>query len=73
MFILVNTILFIAIFGYTAMTLVKFFKRSKEGDCGGCKSNCKCDTNTSSHKNLSLIHISEPTRQCCTSRMPSTA
>ncbi|MBE9455293.1 FeoB-associated Cys-rich membrane protein, partial [Staphylococcus epidermidis] len=25
MFILVNTILFIAIFGYTAMTLVKFF------------------------------------------------
>ena len=51
MFILVNTILFIAIFGYTAMTLVKFFKRSKEGDCGGCKSNCKCDTNTSSHKN----------------------
>ena len=31
MFILVNTILFIAIFGYTAMTLVKFFKRSKEG------------------------------------------
>ncbi|MDU3185897.1 FeoB-associated Cys-rich membrane protein, partial [Staphylococcus capitis] len=27
MFILVNTILFIAIFGYTAMTLVKFFKR----------------------------------------------
>lgn len=30
MFILVNTILFIAIFGYTAMTLVKFFKRSKK-------------------------------------------
>ncbi|MEB2860000.1 FeoB-associated Cys-rich membrane protein [Staphylococcus sp. GCP4] len=50
MFILVNTILFIAIFGYTAMTLVKFFKRSKEGDCGGCKSNCKCDTNPSPHK-----------------------
>ena len=24
-------------------------------------------------KNLSLIHISEPTRQCCTSRMPSSA
>ena len=23
--------------------------------------------------NLSLIHISEPTRQCCTSRMPSSA
>ena len=22
---------------------------------------------------LSLIHISEPTRQCCTSRMPSSA
>ena len=58
MFILVNTILFIAIFGYTAKTLVKFFKRSKEGDCGGCKSNCKCDTNTSSHKNkLNIPHI----------------
>ena len=24
-------------------------------------------------QNLSLIHISEPTRQCCTSRMPSSA
>ena len=24
-------------------------------------------------KVLSLIHISEPTRQCCTSRMPSSA
>ena len=24
-------------------------------------------------KDLSLIHISEPTRQCCTSRMPSSA
>ena len=24
-------------------------------------------------KSLSLIHISEPTRQCCTSRMPSSA
>ena len=24
-------------------------------------------------KELSLIHISEPTRQCCTSRMPSSA
>ena len=26
-----------------------------------------------SKDNLSLIHISEPTRQCCTSRMPSSA
>ena len=26
-----------------------------------------------SHLELSLIHISEPTRQCCTSRMPSSA
>ena len=25
------------------------------------------------HGALSLIHISEPTRQCCTSRMPSSA
>ena len=25
------------------------------------------------HRLLSLIHISEPTRQCCTSRMPSSA
>ena len=24
-------------------------------------------------EHLSLIHISEPTRQCCTSRMPSSA
>ena len=24
-------------------------------------------------RNLSLIHISEPTRQCCTSRMQSSA
>ena len=30
MFILVNTILFIAIFGYTAMTLVKFLNVQKK-------------------------------------------
>ena len=28
---------------------------------------------TYSKSDLSLIHISEPTRQCCTSRMPSSA
>ena len=28
---------------------------------------------TKIYKLLSLIHISEPTRQCCTSRMPSSA
>ena len=31
--------------------------------------NCDIDI----HFDLSLIHISEPTRQCCTSRMPSSA
>ncbi|MDU1282776.1 MAG: FeoB-associated Cys-rich membrane protein, partial [Staphylococcus epidermidis] len=28
------------------------------GDCGGCKSNCKCDTKPSPHKNkLNIPHI----------------
>ena len=27
--------------------LKKFFKRSKEGDCGGCKSNCNKPTGES--------------------------
>ena len=30
-------------------------------------------TLTTQGQELSLIHISEPTRQCCTSRMPSSA
>ena len=33
----------------------------------------KASINWSSSLLLSLIHISEPTRQCCTSRMPSSA
>ncbi|MBL7564692.1 FeoB-associated Cys-rich membrane protein [Staphylococcus saccharolyticus] len=58
MFILVNTILFMAIFGYTAMTLVKFFKRSKQGKCGGCKTGCDCNTIPTSNKNqLNIPHI----------------
>jgi len=47
-----------AIFGYTAMTLVKFFKRSKQGKCGGCKTGCDCNTIPTSNKNqLNIPHI----------------
>ena len=51
---------------------------AKHARCPGCKRtdksfkllppNFKCADLV-----LSLIHISEPTRQCCTSRMPSSA
>lgn len=58
MFILVNIILFIVIFGYIVMILVKFFKCLKEGDCGGCKFNCKCDMNILFYKNkLNILYI----------------
>ena len=33
----------------------------------------KIRASESAWQDLSLIHISEPTRQCCTSRMPSSA
>ncbi len=32
----------IAIFGYTAWALVRFFQKSKEGVCAGCSQNENC-------------------------------
>ncbi|BBD89069.1 FeoB-associated Cys-rich membrane protein [Staphylococcus caprae] len=43
MYIAINIIICLAIFGYTIMSLYKFFKRSKSGQCGGCKTGCQCD------------------------------
>lgn len=45
MAIFINIILFLAIFGYAAYTLTRFFRRSKEGKCGTCDVNqCGCET-----------------------------
>ena len=43
------------------------------GSAEGRKNLEKMTQNAQKLWNLSLIHISEPTRQCCTSRMPSSA
>ncbi|MEJ7174452.1 FeoB-associated Cys-rich membrane protein [Staphylococcus caprae] len=47
MYIAINIIICLAIFGYTVMSLYKFFKRSKSGQCGGCKTGCQCDHSAS--------------------------
>ncbi|RXK17767.1 FeoB-associated Cys-rich membrane protein [Macrococcus sp. DPC7161] len=44
MTLLINAVLILAIFGYAAYTLIKFFKKSKEGKCNTCSSNCHCET-----------------------------
>lgn len=36
MSVIINILIFLAIFGYALYTLVKFFKRSKQGKCGTC-------------------------------------
>ena len=52
--------------------------RATEHNCGACSSPevqallCELLDESTTYA-LSLIHISEPTRQCCTSRMPSSA
>jgi hypothetical protein len=59
MTLLINVILFVvAIFGFIAYTLYKFFNRSTQGKCGGCDTDCSCDINASSELNeLKLNHI----------------
>ncbi|TDL98315.1 FeoB-associated Cys-rich membrane protein [Macrococcus brunensis] len=45
MSLFINILLALLIFGYAAFTLVKFFKKSKEGKCNSCSVNhdCGCD------------------------------
>ncbi len=43
MSIIINILIFLAIFGYTAYVLIKYFKQSKSGQCGSCSSKCHCD------------------------------
>ena len=58
MTLLINVIIFVAIFGYAAYTLYKFFNRSTKGKCRGCDTYCNCDINASSELNeLKLNHI----------------
>ncbi|SGX52545.1 FeoB-associated Cys-rich membrane protein [Staphylococcus argenteus] len=42
MTVMINILIFIAIFGYAFYTLVKFFKRSKQGKCGTCEIDRDC-------------------------------
>jgi hypothetical protein len=57
MTLLINVIIFVAIFCYAAYTLYKFFNRSTQGKCGGCDTDCSCDINASSELNeLKLNH-----------------
>ena len=42
MTLLINVIIFVAIFGYAAYTLYKFFNRSTQGKCGSCDTDCNC-------------------------------
>ncbi|MCG7337841.1 FeoB-associated Cys-rich membrane protein [Staphylococcus sp. ACRSN] len=44
MTIVINLVLFLAIFGYATYTLIKFIKKSKVGKCSSCGSNQKCST-----------------------------
>ena len=49
---------------------IKVEEKAEDKDATDFKEESK-DANK--EEKLSLIHISEPTRQCCTSRMPSSA
>ncbi|HGN7096564.1 TPA: FeoB-associated Cys-rich membrane protein [Staphylococcus aureus] len=42
MSVIINILIFLAIFGYALYTLVKFFKRSKQGKCGTCEIDRDC-------------------------------
>lgn len=42
MTILINVLIFLLIFGYAAYTLVRFFKKSKQGKCAACDINKGC-------------------------------
>lgn len=42
MTVMINILIFLAIFGYALYTLGKFFKRSKQGKCGTCDINSDC-------------------------------
>ncbi|MFQ3844807.1 FeoB-associated Cys-rich membrane protein [Staphylococcus pseudoxylosus] len=44
MTILINIIVFSAIFSYTVYTLTRFIKRSKSGKCNSCGSKDGCIT-----------------------------
>ncbi|ABD31862.1 virus attachment p12 family protein [Staphylococcus aureus] len=52
MSVIINILIFLAIFGYALYTLVKFFKRSKQGKCGTCDINrdcCGTEQHTANH------------------------
>ncbi|MBO1198169.1 FeoB-associated Cys-rich membrane protein [Staphylococcus simiae] len=53
MSIIVNALIFIAIFGYAIYTIVKFFKRSKQGKCGSCDTGSSCCESQEMSKELS--------------------
>ncbi|WP_426427701.1 FeoB-associated Cys-rich membrane protein [Staphylococcus equorum] len=44
MSIIINIVIFSAIFGYTIFTLTKFMKQSKEEKCSSCGSKNGCNT-----------------------------
>jgi len=39
---LFNILMGVLIFGYAGWTLVRFYRKSKEGKCSGCASKGKC-------------------------------
>ncbi|CAC8327134.1 virus attachment p12 family protein [Staphylococcus aureus] len=52
MSVIINILIFLAIFGYALYTLVKFFKRSKQGKCGTCdidRDCCGTEQHTANH------------------------
>ncbi|APR60116.1 FeoB-associated Cys-rich membrane protein [Staphylococcus condimenti] len=42
MTILINAVIILLIFGYAAYTLIRFFKKSKQGKCAACDINQGC-------------------------------
>ncbi|GGB10505.1 FeoB-associated Cys-rich membrane protein [Macrococcus hajekii] len=52
MSLLINLLLTLLIFGYAIYTLIKFFKKSKEGKCNSCSVNQDCGCHTPGDKPL---------------------
>jgi hypothetical protein len=59
MTLLINVIIFVAIFGYALrIHYINSLIALPQGKCGGCDTDCSCDINASSELNeLKLNHI----------------
>ncbi|MBO1206093.1 MULTISPECIES: FeoB-associated Cys-rich membrane protein [Staphylococcus] len=44
MSVIINVVIFLAIFSYAGYTLCHFFKKSKDGKCSSCGSKNRCST-----------------------------